>query len=78
MESFSWAAVGVVAQLARPGIGPSLGVDLGAVWLVVEQDLPALSAAVNRMSTAWVGATRGVPEHNGASDVASAFAAARH
>jgi uncharacterized protein with HEPN domain len=27
-----------------------LGVDLGAVWLVVEQDLPALSAAVNRMS----------------------------
>jgi uncharacterized protein with HEPN domain len=28
-----------------------LGVDLGAVWLVVEQDLPALSAAVNRMST---------------------------
>lgn len=28
-----------------------LGIDLGAVWLVVEQDLPALSAAVNRMST---------------------------
>ncbi len=28
-----------------------LGVDLGAVWLVVEQDLPALSAAVNRMTT---------------------------
>ena len=27
-----------------------LGVDLGAVWLVVEQDLPALSAAVNRMT----------------------------
>ncbi len=26
-----------------------LGVDLGAVWLVVEQDLPALSHAVNRM-----------------------------
>jgi uncharacterized protein with HEPN domain len=26
-----------------------LGVDLGAVWLVVEQDLPALSAAVDRM-----------------------------
>jgi uncharacterized protein with HEPN domain len=26
-----------------------LGVDLGAVWLVVEQDLPALSDAVNRM-----------------------------
>jgi len=26
-----------------------LGVDLGAVWLVVEQDLPALSTAVNRM-----------------------------
>lgn len=28
-----------------------LGVDLGAVWLVVEQDLPPLSEAVNRMST---------------------------
>lgn len=28
-----------------------LGVDLGAVWLVVEQDLPALSAAVDRMTT---------------------------
>jgi uncharacterized protein with HEPN domain len=27
-----------------------LGVDLGAVWLVVEQDLPALTAAVNRMA----------------------------
>jgi uncharacterized protein with HEPN domain len=27
-----------------------LGVDLRAVWLVVEQDLPALSAAVNRMA----------------------------
>jgi uncharacterized protein with HEPN domain len=26
-----------------------LGVDLGAVWLVLEQDLPALSEAVNRM-----------------------------
>jgi uncharacterized protein with HEPN domain len=26
-----------------------LGVDLDAVWLVVEQDLPALSEAVNRM-----------------------------
>jgi uncharacterized protein with HEPN domain len=26
-----------------------LGVDLGAAWLVVEQDLPALSKAVNRM-----------------------------
>jgi uncharacterized protein with HEPN domain len=26
-----------------------LGVDLGAVWLVVEQDLPALGQAVNRM-----------------------------
>lgn len=26
-----------------------LGVDLGAVWLVVEQDLPALSEAINRM-----------------------------
>lgn len=26
-----------------------LGVDVGAVWLVVEQDLPALSEAVNRM-----------------------------
>ena len=28
-----------------------LGVDLGAVWLVVEQDLPPLSEAVNRMAT---------------------------
>jgi uncharacterized protein with HEPN domain len=28
-----------------------LGVDLAAVWLVVEQDLPALRAAVNRMAT---------------------------
>jgi uncharacterized protein with HEPN domain len=28
-----------------------LGVDLGAVWLVVEQDLPTLTAAVNRMAT---------------------------
>ena len=28
-----------------------LGVDLGAVGLVVEQDLPALTAAVNRMTT---------------------------
>lgn len=28
-----------------------LGVDLGAVWLVVEQDLPALAAAVKRMTT---------------------------
>jgi uncharacterized protein with HEPN domain len=27
-----------------------LGVDLGAVWLVVEQDLPALTAAVKRMA----------------------------
>ena len=27
-----------------------LGVDLGAVWLVVEQVLPALTAAVNRMT----------------------------
>ncbi len=26
-----------------------LGIDLGAVWLVVEQDLPALTKAVNRM-----------------------------
>ena len=26
-----------------------LGVDLGAVWLVVEQDLPALDDAVSRM-----------------------------
>ena len=25
-----------------------LGADLGAVWLVVEQDLPALNEAVNR------------------------------
>ena len=28
-----------------------LGVDLGAVWLVVEQDLPPLAEAVNRMTT---------------------------
>ena len=28
-----------------------LGIDLGAVWLVVEQDLPPLSEAVNRMAT---------------------------
>jgi uncharacterized protein with HEPN domain len=27
-----------------------LGVDLGAVWLVVEQDLPTLGEAVNRMA----------------------------
>lgn len=27
-----------------------LGVDLGAVWLVVEQDLPAMTEAVNRMA----------------------------
>lgn len=27
-----------------------LGVDLGAVWLVVEQDLPALTKAVNCMA----------------------------
>lgn len=27
-----------------------LGVDLGAVWLVVEQDLPALAEAVSRMA----------------------------
>lgn len=26
-----------------------LGVDLGAVWLVIEQDLPALTEAVRRM-----------------------------
>ena len=28
-----------------------LGNDLGAVWLVVEQDLPSLTEAVNRMAT---------------------------
>lgn len=27
-----------------------LGIDLGAVWLVIEQDLPALADAVERMS----------------------------
>lgn len=27
-----------------------LGIDLGAVWLVIEQDLPALNEAVNRMA----------------------------
>jgi uncharacterized protein with HEPN domain len=26
-----------------------LGVDLGAIWLVIEQDLPALTEAVQRM-----------------------------
>lgn len=26
-----------------------LGIDLGAVWLVVEQDLPSLAAALERM-----------------------------
>ena len=26
-----------------------LGIDLGAVWLVVEQDLPPLSEALGRM-----------------------------
>jgi uncharacterized protein with HEPN domain len=31
-----------------------LGIDLGAIWLVVEQDLPALSAAVARMAV-WAG-----------------------
>lgn len=31
-----------------------LGVDLGAVWRVVEQDLPALTEAVNRMATRLV------------------------
>ena len=35
-----------VHALVRNGY---LGVDLGAVWLVVEQDLPPLSEAVNRM-----------------------------
>lgn len=34
-----------------------LGVDLGAVWLVVEQDLPPLTEAVNRM-TAHLGSQR--------------------
>ena len=28
-----------------------LGIDLGAVWLVVEQDLPALTEAMYRMAT---------------------------
>ena len=28
-----------------------LGIDLGAVWLVVEKDLPSLAEAVNRMAT---------------------------
>lgn len=27
-----------------------LGIDLGAVWLVVEQDLPPLAAALDRMT----------------------------
>ena len=29
-----------------------LGIDLQAVWLVVEQDLPILSAALDRMAPA--------------------------
>ena len=33
-----------------------LGVDLTAVWLVVEQDLPALTVAVNRMVMALTSA----------------------
>ena len=32
-----------------------LGVDLAAVWLVVEQDLPALSKAVDRMAARLAG-----------------------
>ena len=28
-----------------------LGVDIGAVWLVIEQDVPSLAEAVNRMAT---------------------------
>ncbi len=31
-----------------------LGVDLGAVWLVVEQDLPALNEALKRIATQLV------------------------
>jgi uncharacterized protein with HEPN domain len=27
-----------------------LGIDLGAIWLVIEQDLPALTAGVDRMT----------------------------
>jgi uncharacterized protein with HEPN domain len=34
-----------------------LGVDLGAVWLVVEQDLPPLGAAIDRMA-AYLGPHR--------------------
>lgn len=29
----------------------NLGVDLDAVWLVVEQDLPALADAISRMAS---------------------------
>jgi uncharacterized protein with HEPN domain len=32
-----------------------LGVDLGAVWLVVEQDLPALAEALDRMAVRLAG-----------------------
>ena len=32
-----------------------LGVDLGAVWLVVEQDLPGLSEALDRMAMRLAG-----------------------
>lgn len=32
-----------------------LGVDLGAVWLVVEQDLPALTVALDRIAMRLTG-----------------------
>ena len=46
------AAVNVAALAQTPSPTASwLGVDLGAVWLVVEQDLPAPTEALNRMTT---------------------------
>ena len=43
-----WRELGGFRNLIVHGY---LGVDLGAIWLVVEQDLPALTEAVNRMAT---------------------------
>ena len=43
-----WRELGGFRNLIVHGY---LGVDLGAIWLVVEQDLPALTEALNRMAT---------------------------
>lgn len=42
-----WRELSGFRNVIVPGY---LGVDLEAVWLVVEQDLPALTEAVNRMA----------------------------